>query len=373
MKRHTILPRPDYTERLSELDFDFHSDYWVEKSYYSFTEEEIAIIEKDTNEIYEMVVNAAQHVIDNNLFHLFDIPEQFAELIKESWEADDPSIYGRFDFVFKDGRCHLLEFNADTPTSLYEASVVQWQWKEDLFPNADQYNAIHEQLLDTFRDIKAGYQIPSMHFACSYESSEDFTTTSYLQDLAAQSGINTSIMNISDIGWNGVSFTDPSECYIYDIFKLYPWEWLIHEEFAEHILLRTTNWFEPIWKMLMSNKTILPILHNLYPYDKRILPAFFKKPALMRDYAKKPTLSREGANVELVRANDVIASTGGEYADGRYIWQELCLDRHDGFYPIIGSWVIGGAAAGIGIRENSNIITDNMSHFVPHIIEEKFI
>lgn len=368
MKRHIIEPRANYKQRLSDLSFEFHSDYWLEKSYYSFTEEEIAIIEKDTNEIYEMVVNAAQYVIDNNLFHLFDIPEAYTDLIKESWEADEPSVYGRFDFIFKDGRCHLLEFNADTPTSLYEASVVQWEWKEDCFPEADQYNGIHEQLLETFGELKQEYKVPSMHFACSYESLEDFTTTSYLQDLASQSGMDTSMMNIADIGWNGVCFTDPSERYIYDIFKLYPWEWLVREEFAEHLLCRTTNWYEPIWKMIMSNKAILPILHKLYPYDKRILPAFFEKPVLMRDYAKKPLLSREGANIELVRANERIAITDGEYGDGKFIWQELCLDSHDNHYPVIGSWVIGGAAAGIGIRENTRIITDNMSHFVPHII-----
>lgn len=368
MKRHVIEARPGYEQKLADLSFNFHTEYWLETSYYSFTPEEIAVIEQDTQEIYEMCMEAMQYVIDRNLFHRFGIPEAYVDLIRESWEGEDPSIYGRFDFVFKNGRCHLLEFNADTPTSLYEASVVQWEWLEDRFPQADQFNSIHERLIAVFKELKSSFHIPMMHFACSQESLEDFTTTSYLQDLAAQAGLDTVMMDIADIGWNGSCFTDPSETYILDLFKLYPWEWLVNEEFGKLLLGRTTNWFEPIWKMLLSNKAILPILHQLYPNDKRILPAFFDKPALMRDYAKKPILSREGANVELVKANDVIASTSGEYGDGPFIWQALCLDEHDHHYPIIGSWVVGGEAAGMGIRENAGIITDNLSHFVPHII-----
>lgn len=370
MKRITITPRTDYKRKLEDLSFNFHENYWLEKSYYRFTPEEIEQIEQDTNEIHEMCVQAVQHVIDRNLFHLFDIPEPFHELIRESWNADDPSIYGRFDFVFKDGRCHLLEFNADTPTSLYEAAVVQWHWKEECFPDADQFNSIHERLGTVFQELNVDYEIHKMHFACSYENPEDFTTTSYLQDRAAQNGIQTSLMDIADIGWNGVCFTDPSEGLIRDVFKLYPWEWLVREEFGLFLQDRTTNWFEPIWKMLMSNKAILPILHELYPDDPRILPAFFEKPDHLRDYARKPILSREGANVKLVCDDKVIAETRGEYP-GPYIWQQLCLDEQDGFYPVIGSWIVGGEAAGIGIRENSEIITDNLSHFVPHIITER--
>lgn len=368
MKRHTVSPRSDYQKRLSDLSFNFHENYWLENCYYAFTPDDIARIERDTNEIYEMCIHAVQHVIDNNLFHLFDIPARFADLIRESWDADEPSIYGRFDFIYKDGRCHLLEFNADTPTSLYEAAVVQWQWKEECFPTADQFNSIHERLGDVFRELKSDYSVNTMHFACSYESLEDFTTTSYLQDRAAQNGIHTSLIDIADIGWNGAGFTDPSEQYIDDIFKLYPWEWIVREEFGEHLFERTTNWYEPIWKMLMSNKAILPILHQLYPDDPRILPAFFSKPAGMRDYARKPILSREGANVQLVADCCVIASTDGEYSDGPFIWQQLCLDEQDGYYPVVGSWVVGGESAGMGIRENARIITDNLSHFVPHII-----
>ena len=38
-------------------------------------------------------------------------------------------------------------------------------------------------------------------------------------------------------------------------------------------------------------------------------------------------------------------------------------------YPVLGSWVIDGTAAGIGIRESATPVTDNLSAFVPHLFE----
>jgi len=87
----------------------------------------------------------------------------------------------------------------------------------------------------------------------------------------------------------------------------------------------------------------------------------------MKDYVVKPLLSREGANVSLVENGNVTSKTTGEYGEEGYIYQQLCkLPDFDGNYPVIGSWIIGGEAAGIGIRESNALITDNMSRFVPH-------
>ena len=35
-------------------------------------------------------------------------------------------------------------------------------------------------------------------------------------------------------------------------------------------------------------------------------------------------------------------------------------------HALVGSWVIAGKAAGIGMREDKNPITTNLSRFVPH-------
>jgi glutathionylspermidine synthase len=151
---------------------------------------------------------------------------------------------------------------------------------------------------------------------------------------------------------------------------LYPWEWLIHDEFG-HLILQDKNkahWIEPSWKMILSNKAILPVLWDMFPDCEWLLPAQFDCVDL-NSYVKKPILSREGANVTVVKNNQYQAHTEGEYGEEGFIYQELCeLPKFDDNYALIGSWVIGQEAAGIGIRESNSLITDNGSRFVPHLI-----
>jgi len=123
--------------------------------------------------------------------------------------------------------------------------------------------------------------------------------------------------------------------------------------------------------MILSNKAILPILWQLNPNHPNLLPSFteFEKTSLGFSYAKKPILSREGANIQLFDNGRLISETKGEYGEEGFIYQELCpLPEFDGNYPLIGSWVVGQEAAGIGIRETNTLITDNLSRFVPHLI-----
>lgn len=157
MKRIPVTPRSDYREKIEALGFDFHGDYWREEAYYRFTAEETACLEEATNEAYRLYCEAAQFIIEDNpefMERALNIPKEIGERIRASWGADELSLYGRFDFILaKDGTPKILEFNADTPTSLLEASVIQWQWKEDVFPECDQFNGIHEGLVQSWKDI----------------------------------------------------------------------------------------------------------------------------------------------------------------------------------------------------------------------------
>jgi glutathionylspermidine synthase len=277
-------------------------------------------------------------------------------------------VYGRFDFTFQNGIPKLLEFNADTPTSLFESSVVQWTWLEEKLPHKDQFNSIHEKLIAYWAD----YAPEMLHFTCLKDNLEDFTTTEYLRDTAIQAGIATKFVYLEDIGWQADErqFVDLEGEPISDIFKLYPYEWLVHDDFGKHLLddLHDTNWIEPSWKMLLSNKAILPILYQLFPDHPNLLPAYFDAVDL-QDYVKKPLLSREGANITVVKNNQYQTHTEGEYGEEGFIYQALCpLPAADGNFALVGSWVIGQVAAGIGIRESNHLITDNTSRFVPHAI-----
>ena len=369
-----------WKERLESNGFGFHTDennipYWIEHYYYSISDQFAHDIYEATNELWQMCLAAVDHVIENNLFDKFHIPRYIQDHIKHSWDNDSPSIYGRFDFVYDEKlkQLKVLEFNADTPTSLYETGVIQWQWMQHYFGNSvDQFNNVHDQLIETWRTLKPYLKGNTLHFSCMRETLEDLTNVEYLRDCAIQAGITTKLIYIDDIGWDGENFKDLEEEVITDIFKLYPWEWLIFEPFSVHITndQAQANWIEPSWKMILANKAILPILWQLYPNHPLLLEAYFDEPKAMINYVKKPLLSREGANITLYQQGEITEATAGEYGDEGYICQALAnLPKQTTGYSIIGSWIIGQEPCGITFRESDRQITTDKSRFIPHIIE----
>jgi glutathionylspermidine synthase len=375
MKRIQITPRNNWQSKVENLGFGFHSTdvpYWDESAYYEFSLDEVNAIEKATNDLWQMCLEAVEFVIEEDFFHLFHIPPEFVDSIKRSWEIDAPSIYGRFDFAIKDGQIKLLEFNADTPTSLYEAAIVQWFWLNDFDSSKDQFNSIHEKLIAYWEYLKKYLNNGPLHFTCVSGSLEDLTTVEYLRDCAIQAKLDTQLVFIEDIGYDYDKncFVDLEGNRINNIFKLYPYEWLINEEFSDVLKTdKNTIWIEPSWKMILSNKAILPVLWQLFPNHPNLLKCFFDEKDLT-DFVRKPLLSREGANISIQSKGQIIEETDGEYGEEGFVFQELfSLPNFEGNYPVVGSWVIGQEAAGIGIRESKNIITDNKSRFVPHLIK----
>lgn len=370
----------NWQERLENVGFGYHTDennrtYWVEDRYFSITPKETDNIFDATNQLWEMCLAAVEHVIENNRLDEFKIPKFIQPYLIESWENETPSIYGRFDFAFdKDKQLKLLEFNADTPTSLFECGVVQWLWMENYFGETkDQFNSVHDKLIETWKMLKPYLKGDTLHFTCVRESLEDLTNVEYLRDCAIQAGINTKLIYIDEIGWNNVNFVDLEDETITDIFKLYPWEWMVNEMFAYNIKNDEVkaNWIEPAWKMILSNKAILAVLWELYPNHPLLLETYFSEPHQMKDYVKKPLLSREGANITVVKDGKTTEETSGEYGEEGYIYQELAeLHKEESGYSIIGSWIIGQESCGITFRESDQFITTDKSRFVPHIIED---
>jgi glutathionylspermidine synthase len=383
VQRHASQPRPDWRNRVESKGLLFHTTpdaaggkpYWNEEAYYSFSAAQIDTLEKATNELHEMCLHAVQHVIDRDRFFELDIPAKAVPLIKWAWEAEPPSIYGRFDFAY-DGvqPPKLLEYNADTPTSLLEAAVIQWHWLQDIRPEADQFNSIWEGLVELWQELRRDHHLKGamVHFACM-DDIEDVMTTTVMRDTAEEAGIATDGMMMGDIGWDEQRrhFVDLQNRRIWTLFKLYPWEWILHDQFSDALIEshEQTQWIEPIWKMVLSNKAILAILWDLYPNHPNLLPAYLDGAHGMSEYVEKPFLSREGANVTL-NTGGGRTMTPGEYGGGRTVFQGYCpLPEFDGARPVIGSWVIDANARGIGIRESDGPVTDNYSRFVPHLFE----
>lgn len=377
MRRSSIAPRSNWEKKVEELGLIFHHTregvYWNESAYYEFSAKEIDVLEAATNELQRLCLLAGQNIVDNKRYEEFHIPETVASLIEWAWNAEPPAIYGRMDLAY-DGKNppKLLEYNADTPTGLLEAAVVQWYWLKERFPDKDQFNSIHERLVAKWTELKGYLSSDSALYFTHLDDreAEDSMTAIYLRDTAAQAGLDTKGTLIRDIGWDAGErcFVDISNHRMRSIFKLYPWEWLIHEEFGPHLLdtYKDVQWIEPIWKMIWSNKAILAVLWELFPNHPNLCEAYIGASKSMKEYARKPLLSREGANVTL-RTTTTTEKTGGDYGKEGFVYQALApVPDFNEMHPVIGSWVVDGESAGMGIRESKNRITNNMSMFVPH-------
>lgn len=376
MKRCRSTPRPDWQERVESVGLLYHTIdgelYWDESACYRFTRGEIDTLDLATAELHSLCLQAVEEVIRRDLFHRLRIPRSFIPGIISAWELDDPSVYGRFDLAWDgSGPPKMLEYNADTPTSLLEASVVQWFWLRDTHPEADQFNSIHEKLI-SFWQRWPYLQRDPIHFACAAGSLEDLGNVEYLRDTALQGGFATRRLFMEEIGWDHDSerFVGLDDEPIRTLFKLYPWEWMVREEFGRYLLQSGMRIMEPAWKMVLSNKGILPLLWQMFEGHPNLLQASFEDSPLQGDFVKKPIFSREGGNVEIHRANGVVSTEGSYGAEG-FIYQRYApLPLFDGNYPVIGSWVIDGDPAGIGIREDVTQITSNGSRFIPHYFVE---
>ena len=382
MRRVAIEARPDWRQRAEECGFAFHTiagePYWDEGAYYAFDLRQVEDdIEDPTAELHAMAIELAGEAAGSQeLMERLAIPEHARDQVAESWRRRDPHLYGRIDLAYDgQGPAKLYEFNYDTPTSLFEAAFFQWDWLERqrgsgaLPPDADQYNAIHEALVARFVEI--GGQLPApLYFAASQDSAEDQGTVDYLRDCAAQAGIESGTVAIESIGLSADGrFTDGDDVVIASLFKLYPLEDLFADDFASALPGSGLRLLEPPWKLLLSNKGVLPLLWQRHCGHPNLLPAEFDDGGgLPAGWVRKPLFSREGANVEMRFADGTRMAQPGPYA-GPAIRQALhLLPAFQGAWPLVGSWVVGDRACGMGIREDDSPITRDSARFVPHAI-----
>jgi glutathionylspermidine synthase len=375
MQRLLSPPRPNWEKTVESQGLIYHHTqgglYWNEGAHYVFTSREIDELEAATNELQRLCLEAGERIVDRKLYLDFGIPISAIDAIEWAWSAEPPAIYGRFDLAY-DGSSppKLLEYNADTPTALLEAAVVQWHWLQDLHPEDDQFNSLHERLVAKWRELKDYVSSPLYFAAAEDVQAEDLMTVTYLRDTAAEAGHETAALLVKDIGWDESMsrFVDLDGRAIGSIFKLYPWEWILHEPFGAHVLetMRDVQWIEPIWKTMWSNKALLALLWEMFPNHPNLLPAYLDGPRDLGRYVKKPTMAREGANITYV--GDATIETGGDYGDEGFVYQALApVPVFDGNHAVIGSWVVDGVSCGVGVRESDGPITDNTSRFVPHL------
>ena len=406
MDKIDLPERPDWRDEAEKLGFTFADmggePYWDETSAYRFTLREIEEdIEDPSTQLHAMCREAVERAIgDEEILTRLDIPRQHWDLIAQSWRHGEPELYGRMDLSY-DGRgpAKLLEYNADTPTSLYESASFQWLWFEQqqaagvLGPDTDQFNGIHEALVERWGQICQSGE--TVHFAGDPDNPEDYATVETLAWAAREAGLGAQFTPLAQIGLTDEGqFADDQSRVIGTLFKLYPWEDMLRDAFAANLQSSQTRFIEPPWKAILSNKGILPLLWQMFPGHPNLLPAFFladvaealtggvaapavaaafdaARDELARGHVLKPIFSREGAGVSIWEQGREVARTGDDsYSHHPMIVQGLApLPDFGGFHPVLGAWIIGETCVGLGLREDKSRITHNLSRFKPHFIE----
>ena len=386
--------KPLTDEYLESIGFIWHTD----SDNSSYVSDEIVVISEDeanafyeaTNELYDMFAEAGQYVIDNDLFHEINIPFNLVEMIKESWENDVHwHLYSRFDLAGGiDGKpIKMIEFNADTPTSLFETAIIQWAMlKANGLDEASQFNNIYDALKDNFKRIitldtdvekfeeyyaNLGWKIL---FSSISSSSEDINTTKLLEHIANEAGFNTDFEFIENVQFSDDGIFKDEESFEF-WFKLIPWENIAIEEselaliLTEIIKEKKAIIFNPAYTLMFQSKGFMKILWDLYPNHPLLLETSFE-PLENKKQVEKRCFGREGANVKIINSDQSIdEQTSGDYEGHKAIYQEyveLPTDKDGNSYQA--GVFFAYEACGLGFRKGSKIL-NNMSKFVGHIVK----
>ena len=378
---------------LESIGFGWHTDLdgsrYIANELVSITQDEAEAFYEATNELYDMYVAAAEYVINNDLFHELGIPFNLVDTIKASWENDVHwHLYGRFDLAGGiDGKpIKLIEFNADTPTSLFETAIIQWAMlKFNNLDEAAQFNDVYEALVENFKRLitleedtsrfDEYYEGWKILFSSIAGSVEDENTTRLLESAARDAGFECDFAFVDEVSfddeegifWNGQNW----EYW----FKLIPWEMIAIDESDLALIIKNiiknqkAIILNPAYTLLFQSKGIMKILWDLYPNHPLLLESSFE-PLKGKKQVKKPFLAREGANVSIINSDGSIEiQNDGEYANGKFLYQEFAdfaKDESGNSYQAGMFFAFEGCA--LGFRKGKDII-DNYSKFVGHIIE----
>lgn len=341
---------------------------WADGAAYLFTAAEIDALAEATAELEQMCLQVVDRVVREGRYDLLSLPASAAELIQESWIRQDKNLCGRFDFAFQpDQPPKLLEYNADTPSGLVESSVGQRNWQQAAALAGEQFNAIHDKLIEAWRQFGLPYR--AVHFTCVRDRAADRAAIDYLRETASEGGYAAPFLPIDEIRWDEGQPAGGDGAPIQALFKLYPWDWLLREPLAEHLTASGIQVIEPPWKMVLSSKALLPLLWGMFERHPNLLPAAFEPGDLDGPLIRKPIHGREGANVSLLRPGAEPAAEGGPYDDEGYVYQAYArLPEFAGKHAVVGAWVIASQPAGVDVREDDGPITGQTSRFVPHLV-----
>ncbi|GAA4379284.1 glutathionylspermidine synthase family protein [Hymenobacter koreensis] len=338
--------------------------------------------------LYDMLVQAIPDPIPDDLLQLLAIPQNLWGAVRHSWNDERHwHLYGRFDLASTPEGPKLIEFNADTATSLPETAVVQWAslvaagHKDEQRQANGLFEGLEGQLRE-WRELNPDLD-PSLLLVHLPGSAEDETNCAVVAEAAREAGF--AAVHLCPVDAMQVSVTGEERgvwAQIEDeqwqrfgfMFKLVPWEILADEEpeltadLVQLLQSRDVIIANPAYTLLFQSKGILAWLWQVFPHHPLLLEAAMED--LSGHFVRKPLLGREGQNVAEVDNGRLTSSVPGEYDQQpqvRQRWADLPTDAQGRKYQAGVFWAGEGCA--IGFRRERGVIT-NLSEFVPHILAD---
>jgi len=386
LKINKIPARPDWQKKCEALGFYYHSidgKYWCDEYCYELSVREVEILKKAGQELHAMYMEMAREIIESGDYLNFNFSDKLKQDIETSWaDSRDTvnSLYGRFDLSYENENKapKLLEYNADTPTTFLESSIIQAQWLSDVFPQYQQFNTLAPDLIERWRAWGRDKPIAQKVYFASLKFPDDEANTIFMMDLCMQAGFQGEFIHIDEIRYSEEQkiFTDSKGETINYCYKLYPWEWIAQEEDFENIRNHNITFIEPAWKLVLSNKAMLVHLWKKYKNHPNLLAAHFTSEEFKTEernintIVKKQIFSREGWNIQIIESGKVVEESLGMYS-GPSIYQEYAPVAHlNERWTPTGLWMVGDKVSGLGFRDDYKKITTDTSWFAPHYVRE---
>ncbi|MDT0632141.1 glutathionylspermidine synthase family protein [Rubrivirga sp. S365] len=341
-------------------------------------------------ELYDMIVQAADHVVEADRLGEMGLPDVMHDLVRQTWEDERQwHVWGRFDLAGGVGGVpiKLIEFNADTATLLPESSLLQWAQVSRADPEAVQYNALYEHLVEQFGRLKGRnpdlvYDGRASLLATDVDGlREDAANLAVLAAAAEEAGFSVTARPVHEVhfapGEGVFTFEEGAGWTRHDfVVKLVPWESFVEDEpeifetLAGLILDRHVVVANPPYALLLQSKRLLKVLWERFEGHPLLLPAHYT-PIETGRFVEKVAFGREGANVTLYDAlgNETLRTPGDYdvYPTVFQAWADLPHDANVDLYQTGLVWAFEPCA--IGFRKGGEVI-GNESPFVGHVVEE---
>lgn len=339
--------------------------------------------------------------VDNELLIEMGFPQETLSFLRIHPTSAE-SVISRLDLVETGNSFKCLELNSDTPTFIKEVFLINElickEFKLDN-PNHGMENRLSEAVRKSITNSVVT-PLPNIVFTAHHDSIEDRNTVMYLQKLSKMPSKFLPLNSLQIIQREGL-YDDEGKKIDILYRQTFPIENLLVDQdeagndiglwLLELVELGKLVIINPPSAFLLQNKAVQAVIWGLHQekhlffskeehewINEYFLPTYFEADPFLKNgesYVKKPSFGREGDTVEIYHGTGElkIEDANKSYQEYIPVYQKYIelpkvqfsseKGQNQG-HMIIGSFLLNGQPGGLGCRVG-NIITDNLSYFLP--------